>query len=88
MPFKMHKIIGGFFSKKKKKKKKRIKRNMCEPTLLKIFRPVSRNTLIFLFDLVEEKFPFANRKICIYSTARQGLSMFNLFSGTRIVFLP
>ena len=40
MPFKMHKII--FFSRKKKKK-------LCVPTLPKIFTPITRNTLIFLF---------------------------------------
>ena len=39
MPLKMHKII--FFSRKKK----------CVPTLPRIFRPINRNTLIFLFGL-------------------------------------
>ena len=38
----MHKIA--FFEKKKMKK-------ICVPTLAKIFRPVTRNTLIFLFGL-------------------------------------
>ena len=42
MPFKMHKII---FQEKKIKKKR------CVPTLLKIFRPVTRNTLSFSFGL-------------------------------------
>ena len=43
MPFKMHKII--FFSGKKKYLKKKI---ICaDPTLPKIFRPVTLNTLIF-----------------------------------------
>ena len=42
-PFKMHKII--FFARKK------IIKKLCVPTLPKIFRPVTRNTLIFLFGL-------------------------------------
>ena len=33
MPFKMHQI--------------KLKKNICVPTLLKIFRPVTQNTLIF-----------------------------------------
>ena len=41
MPFKMHKIIIIFPEKK-----------ICVPTLPKIFRPVTRNTLIFLFGLM------------------------------------
>ena len=41
MPFKMHKI------KKKIPEKKKIKK-ICVPTLPKIFRPVTRNTLIFI----------------------------------------
>ena len=45
MPFKMHKII--FFFKKKKNNQKII----CVPTLPKIFRPVTQNTLIFIFGL-------------------------------------
>ena len=44
MPFKKHKII--FFS-----RKKIIEKKTCVPTLHKIFRPVTRNTLIFLFGL-------------------------------------
>ena len=43
MPFKMHKII--FFSRKK------IIKKICVPTLPKIFRPVTRNTLFLLFGL-------------------------------------
>ena len=43
MPFKMHKII--LFSRKKKRKK------ICVPTVPKVFRPVTRNMLIFLFGL-------------------------------------
>ena len=43
MPFKMHKIIY-IFSKKNILQK-------CAPTLHKIFRPVTRNTLTFLFGL-------------------------------------
>ena len=43
MPFKMHKMI--FFQKKK------IIKKICVPTLPKIFRPVTRNTLIFLLGL-------------------------------------
>ena len=43
---KMDKII--FLSRKKLMKKK-----ICVPTLSKIFRPVTRNTLIFLFDLMQ-----------------------------------
>ena len=42
MPFKMHQII--FFFQKKK-----IIKKICVPTLPKMFRPVTRNTLIFLF---------------------------------------
>ena len=41
MPFKMHKIIKKFPEKKKKYK------YICVPTLPQIFRPVTRNTLIF-----------------------------------------
>ena len=41
MPFKLHKIIF-FFSRKK---------NVYLPTLPKIFRPVTQNTLIYLFGL-------------------------------------
>ena len=41
MPFKMHKFF--FFFQKKKK--------ISVPSLPKIFRPVTRNTLIFLFGL-------------------------------------
>ena len=41
MPFKMHKII--FFPEKK----------ICVPTLPKIFRPITRNMLIFLFGLTK-----------------------------------
>ena len=42
MPYKMHKII--FFPEKKMKK-------ICVSTQHKIFRPVTRNTFIFLFGL-------------------------------------
>ena len=42
MPFKMHKIT------KKIQKKIIITKNVCVP----IFRPVTRNTLIFLFGLM------------------------------------
>ena len=42
MPLKMHKIIYFFFSEKK----------MCVPTLPKFIRPVTQNTLIFLFGLI------------------------------------
>ena len=46
MPFKMHQIIY-FFPEKKKLKK------ICVPTTLtKMFRPITQNTLIFLFGLV------------------------------------
>ena len=46
MPFKMHKIIY-FFQEKN------------VPTLPKIFRPVTRNTLLFLFGLIKrENFHF------------------------------
>ena len=41
MPFKMHKII--FFQEKKIK-------TICVPTLPKMFRPVTRNTLIYLIS--------------------------------------
>ena len=44
MPFIMHKII--FVSKVKKK--------ICVPSLPKIFSPVNRNTLIFLFGLIQQ----------------------------------
>ena len=40
MPFKMHKIIL-FYG----------KNYICVPTLYKMYRPVTRNTLIFLFGL-------------------------------------
>ena len=43
MPFKMHKIIFCFPEKKDKE--------ICVPTLPEIFRPVTRNTLIFFFGL-------------------------------------
>ena len=45
LPFKIHKIIF-FFQKNKNNLKK-----MCVPTLPKIFRPVTRNTLIFFIGL-------------------------------------
>ena len=63
MPFKMHKII-------KKRSRKNIKKKICVPTLPKIFRPVTRNTLIFLFGLNSIKLnPLcANRnKSCLFS---------------------
>ena len=44
MPFKMHKI--DFFFQKRKDFKK-----VYVPTLPKIFRPLTQNTLIFLFGL-------------------------------------
>ena len=44
MPFKMHKII--FFFQIKK-----IVKKLCVPTLPKIFKPFTRNTLIFLIGL-------------------------------------
>ena len=44
-PFKMHKLY--FFP-----EKKIIKKNYYVPTLPKIFRPVTRNTHIFLFGLI------------------------------------
>ena len=43
MPFKMHKII--YLSQKK------IIKKICVSTLPKIFRPLTRNTLIILFGL-------------------------------------
>ena len=46
MPFKMHKII--FFSRKISLKKTK-KKQVCVPTLPKIFRPVAQNTLIFFY---------------------------------------
>ena len=51
---KMHKII--FFSRKK----------ICLPTLPKIFRPVTRNTLIFLFGPTD---------IYIYRKIKKGLKV-------------
>ena len=45
LPFQMHKII--IFQ-----EKKIIEIKICMPTLPKVFRPVTRNTLIFLFGLI------------------------------------
>ena len=45
-PFKMHKII--FFP-----EKKIIKKNKCVPALPKIFRSITRNTLNFLFGIIQ-----------------------------------
>ena len=36
-------------------RKKIIKKKLCVPTLPKIFRPVTRNTLIFLFGLMKDE---------------------------------
>ena len=44
----MHKIIIFF-------QKKSIKKEICLPTLPKIFRPITRNTLLFLFGLTGKK---------------------------------
>ena len=52
MPFEVHKTI--LFSRKNNKKK------ICVPTLPKIYRPVTRNTLIFLFGLI--MLVYLNRK--------------------------
>ena len=58
MPFKMHKITL-FFSRKKRVKK------ICVPTLLKIVRPITLNTLVFfLFGLNGRECPNAILAIC------------------------
>ena len=49
MPFKMYKIL--FFPEKENNQK-----NICVPTLPKIFRPATQNTLIFLFGLIAKYF--------------------------------
>ena len=59
MPFKMHKII--FFQEKKYLKK------ICMPTLPKIFRHVTQNTLIHLFGLSITTPNYAKDKIPLLS---------------------
>ena len=54
MPFKMHKII--FFQKK----------SMCVPTLPKISRPVTRNTIMFYLALLVMMPVYMGPKIYMY----------------------
>ena len=77
MPFKIHKITS--FSRKKKQLKKSV------PTLPKIFRPLTRNTLISLFGLVILQWlnpPMPEPTLFVVSPLVCGSLCFSLFSDT------